>query len=132
MNMTTPQDDGGTIASGMEVTTQGESQRLMPVGGLSIRDWFAGMALQGVLASGHFTKPCDNDLNRCFHASTFAQLNETLADEGRPSETFWWESKKCRSEYLDEPVTSGMTTTDCVESAWRIADAMLAARKGDV
>ena len=134
--MTKPQDDGGPAfpIPGMSPVGTGDPRDGMaggcdPQPGMSLRDWFAGMALQGVLASGHFTKPCDNDLNRCFHASTFAQLNKTLADEGRPSETFWWESKKCRSEYLDEPVTSGMTTTDCVESAWRIADAMLAARK---
>jgi len=44
--------DGGPIASGMEVHTQGESQRLIPVGGMTMGDWFAGMALQGLLASG--------------------------------------------------------------------------------
>lgn len=40
-----PGKDGGPIASGMEVFSQGASQRLYPVGGLTIRDWFAGMAL---------------------------------------------------------------------------------------
>ena len=43
--MNTTRDDGGPIASGMEVYSQGESQRLFAVGGLSLRDWFAGMAL---------------------------------------------------------------------------------------
>ena len=44
--MNTPLDDGGPIAS---VMTLGDKGEVVPVGGLSIRDWLAGMALQGLL-----------------------------------------------------------------------------------
>tara|TARA_R110000868_G_scaffold34915_3_gene125534 strand:- start:1517 stop:1840 length:324 start_codon:yes stop_codon:yes gene_type:complete len=104
--MTTPQDDGGTIASGMEVTTQGESQRLIPVGGLSIRDWFAGMALQGLLASGHFTYPPEGEDN----AWMTTHLDEIDDETG--------ELIHRRRRKFDFP-----------EAAWRCAEEMLAARK---
>lgn len=38
-------DDGGPVASGMEVHTQGESQRLTPIGGMSLRDWLASQEM---------------------------------------------------------------------------------------
>jgi len=44
--MNTPQNDGGPITASM-MTTEG---LMDAIGGLSIRDWFAGMALQGQLA----------------------------------------------------------------------------------
>ena len=44
--MNTPLDDGGPVAS---IMTLGDKGEVVPVGGLSIRDWFAGMALQGLL-----------------------------------------------------------------------------------
>jgi hypothetical protein len=49
--MTTPKDNGGPIASGMEIQTCGENSRMLPVGGMALRDWFAGMALQGMLSN---------------------------------------------------------------------------------
>jgi len=55
-------DDGGPIASGMEVYSQGESQRLFAVGGLTMRDWFAGMAMQGYLA-GRSNIKAENPMN---------------------------------------------------------------------
>ena len=42
--MNTTLDDGGPVAS---IMTLGDKGEVVPVGGLSIRDWFAGMALQG-------------------------------------------------------------------------------------
>ena len=46
--MNTPLDDSGPVAS---IMTLGDKGEVVPVGGLSIRDWFAGMALQGLLAN---------------------------------------------------------------------------------
>ena len=46
--MNTPLDDGGPVAS---IMTLGDKGEVIPVGGLSIRDWLAGMALQGLLAN---------------------------------------------------------------------------------
>jgi hypothetical protein len=43
--MNTPQNDGGPITASM-MTTEGPMDA---IGGLSIRDWFAGMALQGIM-----------------------------------------------------------------------------------
>ena len=44
-------NDGGPITSGMELRQTNDIQELTPVGGLSIRDWMAGMALQGIIGS---------------------------------------------------------------------------------
>ena len=41
-------EDGGPIAP----TMRGNAGSIIPVGGLTIRDWFAGMALQGVYTAG--------------------------------------------------------------------------------
>ena len=96
--------------------------------GISIRDYFAAAALQGLLASGHFTKPCDEPINRTFHAFGPGDLNETDADEDRPSATWLAISLKCRKDY-DEDATKGSFSYDCVGQSYRIADEMLAARK---
>lgn len=54
--MTTPKDDGGPIAPTMitrqRIAPDTISESRMDVeGGLTIRDWFAGMALQGMMAN---------------------------------------------------------------------------------
>ena len=54
--MTTPKDDGGPIAPTMitrqRIAPDTISESRMDVeGGLTIRDWFAGMALQGMTAN---------------------------------------------------------------------------------
>jgi len=96
--------------------------------GMSLRDWFAGQALQGLLASGHFTKPCDEKGNRCFFAGDFDTLCSTGAGDDRPSATYLRESKKCRAEYID-PAESAVAVTefDCVNVAITIADYMIIA-----
>ena len=43
-------DDGGPIAASLEVGNDGA---MISVGGLSLRDWFAGMALQGYMSYSH-------------------------------------------------------------------------------
>ena len=43
--MNTPLDDGGPVAS---IMTLGDKGEVVPVGGLSIRDWFAGQALSSM------------------------------------------------------------------------------------
>lgn len=45
--MSAPQDDGGPVSATLVVKN---GDPITPEGGLSIRDWFAGMALQGLLA----------------------------------------------------------------------------------
>lgn len=39
--------DGGQVTPALYVETQGEASRVIPEGGLSLRDWFAGQALAG-------------------------------------------------------------------------------------
>lgn len=45
--MSATQDDGGPVSATLVVKN---GDPITPEGGLSIRDWFAGMALQGLLA----------------------------------------------------------------------------------
>lgn len=80
--MTTPHDDGGPIAPSMitrqRVSPDTISESRMDVeGGLTIRDWFAGMALQGWLASWpeSGTHPISNN-----NGSTVAELSYSMAD----------------------------------------------------
>ena len=75
--MNTTLDDGGPVAS---IMTLGDKGEVVPVGGLSIRDWLAGMALQGILAC---------------------------------------------------PESGEWVVSIAAENAWKQADAMLAARKGE-
>jgi hypothetical protein len=82
MNKT--KDDGGSITASM-MTTVGPMDA---IGGLSIRDWFAGMALQGILAN----------------PETAQGIRNRTCEEGKKA---------------------------LMISAFNIADAMLAARKGD-
>ena len=72
----------------------------------NLRDWFAGMALQGLLASGHFTEPaCDGD-------PAWMTTHEDPWDD----ET-------------GEKIHEGRRRFDFPAAAWRCADRMLAARK---
>ena len=68
--MNTPIDDGGPVAS---IMTLGDKGEVVPVGGLSIRDWFAGMALQGILA-----QPLD--IEAAFNPKLCAQSSYEFAD----------------------------------------------------
>ena len=78
------------------------------IGGLSIRDWFAGMALQGLLASGHFTQSGDEN-----NGAWMTMHKDPWDDE------------------TGEEIHHGRTRFDFPEAAWRCADAMIKARKGD-
>ena len=136
--MNTPQDGGRAFPQTEVLMNSFRPDIKIPqvTGGMSLRDWFAGMALQGLLASGHFTRPCSDDLNRTVTACTVAQLDRNNADEDRPSVTFLTETKSCRKEmydegWLDDEPQRGKTTIDCVEESYRVADAMLAARNQD-
>lgn len=48
--MNTTPNDGGPIASSVTMMNGEHGSRLIPDGGMSLRDWFAGMALQGQMA----------------------------------------------------------------------------------
>lgn len=92
--------------------------------GMSLRDWLAGMALQGLLASGHFTKGVDDPE---FSLTAAHNIDELPDEETRPQATYVWESKECREEYDDEPVKDARRTYDCIPDALALADAMIAA-----
>jgi hypothetical protein len=74
--------------------------------GMSLRDWFAGQALAGLLSSGHFTLPNDGD-----HAA--------------------WMTKHLGPEYDDQGKEKSPTRVvfDFPEAAWRCADSMLQRRE---
>ena len=97
--------------------------------GMTLRDWFAGQALQGMLASGHYTDGCEMDRSKRFHAKSLGCYHPDIPEDwDRPTATYLSESKKCRLEYDDE-AESGKLTFDCVDQSYDIADAMLAARE---
>ena len=76
--------------------------------GMSLRDWFAGQALAGLLASGHFTLPNDEEDN-----------------DGA------WMTKHFAPEYDDQGKEKSPTRRvfDFPEAAWRCADSMLQLRE---
>ena len=78
--------------------------------GMSLRDWFAGQALSGLLASGHFTLPNDEEEND----GSWMTTHPSLYDEN------------------GEEKPSGSRNFDFPGAAWRCADAMLRLRKEEV
>ena len=76
--------------------------------GMSLRDWFAGQALAGLLASGHFTCPNDEEDND--GAWMTRHLNPEYDDQGK--------EKSLKRVLFDFP-----------EAAWRCADSMLQHRE---
>ena len=107
--MNTPQNDGGAaFPSKMLVNrfaTEETAQQLIGADGMSLRDWFAGQALQGLLASGHFThKPCGKD-------GAWMVTHEDPYDEEN-----------------GEKIHHGRRKFDFPEAAWKCADAMLKER----
>jgi len=72
----------------------------------TLRDLFAGMALQGLLASGHFTESACDD-NGAWMTTHLDELDDETLEE----------THKGRRKF------------DFPEAAWRCADAMLLARK---
>jgi hypothetical protein len=97
--MTTPQDNGGAA---FPAHLHGERY-----GGMSLRDYFAAAALQGLLASGHFT-----------------------AEAGYDGDQSWMTSHEDPwDDETGEKIHEGRRRFDFPEAAWKCADAMLAARK---
>ena len=95
--MNTPQNDGGQA---FPMHERDDALR-----GMSLRDWFAGQALQGLLASGHFThKPFGKD-------GAWMVTHEDPYDEEN-----------------GEKIHHGRQKFDFPEAAWRCADAMLKER----
>jgi hypothetical protein len=76
--------------------------------GMTLRDWFAGMALQGLLASGHFTTPANEE--EC-------QAWMTRHQDKWDDET-------------DEELEFPKIKFDFTEAAFRCADSMLEYGKG--
>lgn len=81
--MTTPKDNGGPIASGMEIQTCGENSRMLPVGGMALRDWFAGMALKGIAAmtiqAGSQTRSSPEDVKKLLAEASYGIADAMLA-----------------------------------------------------
>jgi hypothetical protein len=77
--MTTPKDDGGPIAPTMitrqRIAPDTISESRMDVeGGLTIRDWFAGMALQGMNAMPSWDKGTTKEIAREAYSIADAML----------------------------------------------------------
>ena len=104
--MNTPLDDGGPVAS---IMTLGDKGEVVPVGGLSIRDWFAGMALQGVIAGSGHPMFDDHGVNQ---GQAQDSIQEALTDGPGPADR-----------------ESNSTCSTWAWIAYCTADAMLAARK---
>ena len=71
--MNTKPNNGGPIAPNMIVSVEPDGkQTMIAVGGLSLHDWFAGMAMQGLLAG---------DTSQSMSARAIAKLASDQADE---------------------------------------------------
>lgn len=81
--MSTQTNDGGPIMAGMESDNQG---RLIPVGGLSIRDWFAGMAIQSssCYINQHETRYADSLADNAKTAYDIADAMIAARNGGQP------------------------------------------------
>ena len=99
-------DDGGTafpLTGEVLAYQKGEPQF-----GMTLRDYFAAAALQGLLASGHFT----HDGSECSYSQPWMTCHEDPYDD----ET-------------GEKIHKGRMILDFPEAAWKCADAMMKARK---
>jgi hypothetical protein len=77
------------------------------VSGMSLRDWFAGQALAGLLASGHFTLPNDKEEN----------------------DGAWMTRHPDHYDNEEEKRFPARSVFDFPEAAWRCADSMLRYRE---
>ena len=89
------------------LTTENTEGTELGVQGMSLRDWFAGMALSGLLASGHFTLPNDEEENDGAWMTTHSDPYDENGEETHPIRRAF----------------------DFQEAAWRCADEMLRSRK---
>ena len=99
--MITPNDDGGPIAS----TLHGPEMTVVPSGGLSLRDYFAGQSLPGLLSQRQ--EPGDYD----------GPNRTTDPDDA---------GIVYKGEFIS---LHGDDSDSLAKDAYRIADAMLAARE---
>ena len=105
--MNTPQNDGGPAfpQDAYLLDPNSTHDDIKASKGMTLRDWFAGQALQGLLASGHFThKPYGKD-------GAWMVTHEDPYDEEN-----------------GEKIHYGRQKFDFPEAAWRCADAMLKER----
>ena len=72
-------NDGGSITANMEPDNGGG---LMAIGGLSIRDWFAGMALQGYCARPDLDKECQQGFSLAAYDQADAMIAARERKEG--------------------------------------------------
>lgn len=104
-NLIKPPNDGGP-AFPLNNFTYPNGQTEIGFNGMTLRDWFAGQALQGLLASGHFTlPPCGKD-------GAWLTTHEDPFDDETGYE-----------------IHHGRYRFDFPEAAWRCADAMIKARE---
>ena len=103
--MTTPQNDGGPAFPHSAKPMTGE----MTEWGMSLRDHFAAAAMQGLLASGHFTAAARYDGDQSWMTS---------------HEDPW-------DDETGEKIHEGRRRFDFLEAAWKCADVMLAARNAE-
>ena len=73
--------------------------------GMTLRDWFAGQALQGLLASGHFTDP-GNGVDGAFMTTHEDPYDDDTCEE----------------------IHKGRRRFDFPEAAWRCANKMISTR----
>ena len=106
----TEMDNGGPAFPNPSYVLKNGKEAAIPSNGMSLRDWFAGQALSGLLASGHFTLPNDEEENDGAWMTTHPSLYDENGEE-KPS---------------------GSRNFDFPEAAWRCADAMLRLRKEEV
>lgn len=107
-------EDGGLAFPGSrmeDVSADGAAlplHKLVHYPGMTLRDWFAGQALQGLLASGHFTTKSGNDHpdDGAWMTAHAHPYDDDTGDKTHPH----------RRRF------------DFVEASWTCADAMLAAR----
>lgn len=97
----TPNDGGPAFPMRAHSSSTGEQKA--PIYGMTLRDYFAAKAMQGMLASGHFTTAAgDGDDSPWIALSTYDPTGE----------------KKCT-----------VTEFCVIEASFRLADAMLAERE---
>lgn len=93
-------DDGGPAFPFAEATTDFS---VSP--GMTLRDWFAGMAMQGLLASGHFTHP-GNGVDQAWMTTHEDPYDDDTLEE----------------------IHKGRRLLDFPEAAWRCANKMISTR----
>ena len=102
--MSAPDDGGPAYPSGKSEKT-GYENTLPYYEGMTLRDWFAGQALQGLLASGHFTDP-GNGVDGAFMTTHEDPYDDDTCEE----------------------IHKGRRRFDFPEAAWRCANKMISTR----